>query len=81
MHFHPLIAVSVIPLLIILGLLRISYNNYPDTHEGIWFVSPAGRFLAVFSSVTAVIATPIAVLMSEFIFDFTGWIPGLPSVR
>ncbi len=80
MHFHPLIAIFVLPFLIVIGLLRLSYNKYPATREGIWFVSSKGRLLSVVSLVIALIATPAAVLLSEYVFDFTGWMPGLLPV-
>ncbi|MGD9160142.1 MAG: cytochrome b N-terminal domain-containing protein [Desulfobacteraceae bacterium] len=80
MHFHPLVAIFVIPLLIILGLLRVSYNKYPSACDGIWFVSSRGRSLAIITFIIALIATPAAVLLSEYVFDFTGWMPGLPRV-
>lgn len=80
MHFHPLVAIFVIPLLILLGLLRIPYDKYSSTREGIWFVSSKGRSLAVVSFVIALILTPIAIILSEYVFNFTGWMPGLPPV-
>ncbi|MFC1838873.1 cytochrome b N-terminal domain-containing protein [Thermodesulfobacteriota bacterium] len=80
LHVHPLIAIFVIPLLIVLGLLSIAYGRYPASREGIWFVSLKGRSTAVVTFIIALLVTPITIILDEYILDFTEWMPGLNQV-
>ncbi len=80
LHFHPLIAVFIIPLLIIIGLVRIAYNQYPSHREGIWFISSKGGLTAAISFFIALSITPIAVILDEYILDFAGWMPYLSPI-
>jgi hypothetical protein len=76
LHLHPLFAIFVIPFLMVIGLLKIAYNQYSDSRVGIWFVSSRGRSIAIASSVMALIVTPIIIILDEYVFDFPGWMPG-----
>jgi quinol-cytochrome oxidoreductase complex cytochrome b subunit len=67
MHFHPVFAVFIIPLLLAFGLLSIPYINYETNTAGIWFCSPKGRKMALIAVVFATIATVAAVLIDEFV--------------
>jgi len=78
LHFHPLFAVVVIPLLAATALVAIPYLKYSDDTEGIWFMSPKGRRLAVIATITALIVTPLWVILDEYWLDYSGWMPGLP---
>jgi len=66
MHFHPVFALLVIPVLIVVGLLLIPYFNYEANTAGIWFCSVKGRKLSLISAVVAVVLTVAAVLLDEF---------------
>ena len=67
MHFHPVFAVFVIPLLMVAGLLFIPYINYQAETAGIWFCSRKGRKMALIAVVVATAATVAAVLLDEFV--------------
>ena len=77
LHFHPLIAVCVIPLLIFPGLLWVACSHYPAGREGIWFVSSKGRSMAIISFAAALVLTPAAILLDEYVLDISGLIPGI----
>jgi len=79
-HFHPIIALCLIPLLIGIGLVGIPYVSYPSSTVGIWFASLRGRRMAVSSALVALIATPLGILSDEYVFDFAGWMPGVSSL-
>jgi len=32
------------------------------------------------AAIAAAVATPVLIVADEFLFDFAGWLPGLPSV-
>ncbi len=80
LHFHPLFAVVVIPMLGIIGLLAIPYIRYTDDTAGIWFMSYRGRRAAIVAACTALVITPLLVVADEFWLNHVGPLPGVPSV-
>lgn len=78
LHFHPLFALFIIPVFIMAALLSIPYFNYQTETAGVWFASARGRRTAIVAALTAVIITPIGILLDEFVIDFIAWIPDLP---
>ncbi len=80
LHFDPLFAVVVIPLLAVVGLLLIPYFKYDRDTSGIFMMSHEGRRLGLIAAVTAVVATPLYVVLDEFWVDFARWLPGVPSL-
>ena len=69
MHFHPVFALLVLPLLLVFGLLSIPYIKYEANTAGIWFRSRKGRKMAAIAAVVATIATVAAVLFDEFVVN------------
>jgi hypothetical protein len=80
LHFHPLIALCLVPLFIIIALAGIPYVQYPSNTAGVWFASLTGRRMVVLAAVTALIATPVGILLDEYVFDFAAWMPGFSPV-
>jgi hypothetical protein len=80
LHFHPLFAVVVLPLVATLALLVIPYFSYEDDPSGIWFVSRSGRSLAKAAALAALVLTPALVVLDEWVLDLPGWLPWLPPV-
>jgi len=62
LHFHPVFAVFVIPLVVGLGLLAIPYFKYERDTGGIWFASRKGRKTAGVAAITALVAMPLLIL-------------------
>jgi quinol-cytochrome oxidoreductase complex cytochrome b subunit len=82
LHFHPLFALFLIPLLLLIALAGIPYFNYQTQAAGVWFASHRGRHMAAVAALIAIIVTPIGIIADEFVIDFATWIPGLsPIVR
>jgi quinol-cytochrome oxidoreductase complex cytochrome b subunit len=77
MHFHPLCAVLVIPLVAVIALLSLPYLNYQEDTAGVWFVSSRGRRLAIVAAAVGVLMTVLVILADEYLVE-TAWIPGLP---
>jgi quinol-cytochrome oxidoreductase complex cytochrome b subunit len=65
LHLHPTFAVFAIPLLIAVALIVLPYVNYQRDTRGIWFASRAGRRNAVIACITALIITPLAIILDE----------------
>lgn len=80
LHFSPLIALFFIPVLMIIALVSIPYIHYPSSTAGVWFASSKGRRMAIGATVAALIATPIGILVDEYVADFAVWMPGLSPV-
>jgi quinol-cytochrome oxidoreductase complex cytochrome b subunit len=82
LHFHPLFALFIIPVLMLVGLVSIPYINYQTETAGVWFASHRGRRMAIVAALTAVIITPLGIIVDEFVIDFATWRPSLsPVVR
>ena len=80
LHFHPLFAAFILPVFIAGSLFLLPYMKYDMNPSGVWFASQKGRRMAMFSAISAAIATPIGIIADEFFVDFTAWLPGLPAV-
>ncbi len=78
LHFHPTWAVVVLPGLALLALLAIPYLRYEQPLEGSWFVTETGRSMAAAGAIAAFVLTPLWVLLDEYVFDWSGWLGGLP---
>ncbi len=62
-HFHPLFAVFVIPLALLVGVFVLPYFNYPTNPAGIWLISIKGRKMAWIAVIFAVLTTLGGVLI------------------
>ena len=80
LHFHPLIASCLLPLLMIIILAAIPYIDYPSDSGGVWFASIKGRRMAMDSAVGALIAASLGIVLDEYVIDFTVWLPGVSPV-
>ncbi len=67
MHFHPVFAILVIPLALLIGLLSIPYIKYDCETSGIWFGSRKGRKMVLITVVIATVMTVCGVLLDEFV--------------
>jgi quinol-cytochrome oxidoreductase complex cytochrome b subunit len=67
LHFHPVIAILVIPLLAVLALVAVPYLRYESDLAGQWFLSPLGKRMAVIAALAAVVITPIWVVFDEIV--------------
>jgi quinol-cytochrome oxidoreductase complex cytochrome b subunit len=80
LHFHPLFALFIIPVFMLIALVSIPYLNYQTDTAGVWFASHRGRRMSAVAALTAVIIAPIGIIADEFAIDFAAWIPGMSSV-
>ena len=77
LHVHPIIAVCVIPILIVIGLVTIACAEYSTDSEGIWFISRKGRNAAIASFTVAIVLAAIVILLDEYVVDFSILFPGI----
>jgi quinol-cytochrome oxidoreductase complex cytochrome b subunit len=79
LHFHPLFALFVIPALMLIALLALPYIDYQLNTAGVWFASRKGRKMAFVAALTALIGTPIAVLLDEYLIEVAARLPTIPT--
>ncbi len=80
LHFHPTVAVCVIPLLAGLFLVSIPYLAYPRSTEGIWFASARGRTHAINAAVITTVITSACVLFDAFVVKTAPWAVDIPPL-
>lgn len=66
MHFHPVFAVLVIPLLTLAAIFALPWMDSSTVNAGVWFRSARGRRTALAAVLIAIITTVSAVLFDEF---------------
>ena len=79
LHIHPVFSVCVIPVLFFGSLLFCPYMVRSPGTMGVWFVSDKGRKLAVIASLTAMLITPLLILMDAYVLPSAGLMPQVPS--
>ena len=79
-HFHPLFAVFVIPLLLAGALVWVAFLQYDMNLSGTWFLSQKGQRMAVVAAGTALLFTPLWILVDELAIGPGGWVPGTAPV-
>jgi len=79
LHFDPLFAVVLLPFALLVALAAVPYLRYDADTSGIWFVSRRGRGLAARAALLALLVTPFAVVLDEYVIDLPGWFPWLPG--
>ncbi len=80
LHFHPLFAVMVIPIVIFAALLYLPYLRYETETAGVWFCSHRGRQMSMVAAIVAIIVTPLGIVADEFVINFAAWLPAAPAL-
>ena len=75
LHFHPLVGAIIIPSIALLGIFLLPFFDINLQSVGIYFRSRRGRSLTLLAAGIAILATPLWVLLDEFILDWAGWLP------
>jgi quinol-cytochrome oxidoreductase complex cytochrome b subunit len=80
LHFHPLIAIVVIPILFLAALVAIPFLRYGRPVAGDWFLTATGKRLAAVAAIAGLVVTPLLILADERVAGPGGWWPGAPPV-
>jgi quinol-cytochrome oxidoreductase complex cytochrome b subunit len=67
LHLHPLFAVFAWPLMGAATLLFVPFWRDSALPDGVWFGSPRGRSLAIWSTLAGLILTPAAILLDDLL--------------
>ena len=79
MHFHPFIAAFLIPVAIISALIMLPYLKFNEAQNAIWFYSKNAKEAAKYASISAIILTPLLVLINEFVPKFETLLSSIDS--
>lgn len=79
LHFHPLFAAIIIPLLIVVILIFLPYLQYDSKTSGVWFLSDRGMQTSKISSVVGLIVTPTLIIADEFFMDISTKFETIPT--
>jgi hypothetical protein len=72
LHFHPTLAVVVLPLTIIFLLFYMPGIRGVKPVQGVWFLSERGKYVSVIASIAAAVFTFIFVVLDEYILPASG---------
>jgi quinol-cytochrome oxidoreductase complex cytochrome b subunit len=76
LHFHPLIGAIIIPGLALAAVFFLPFYDADGDSTGIYFRSRRGRYMAVLAAVWALIFVPVWIILDEYVFFWTEWLPG-----
>ncbi len=69
LHFHPLIAVVVIPGLAALALLAIPYLRFERELSGPWFLTATGRRTSLVAGALGLALTPLLIVVDDLVLQ------------
>ena len=75
LHFHPLVGAIFLPGLAVLAIFLLPFFDINLNSVGIYFRSRRGRSLTLLAVGIAIVATPIWVLIDEFVLNWSAWLP------
>jgi len=75
LHFHPLVGAIVLPSLAILGIFLLPFFDINLKSVGVYFRSQRGRSLTLLAVGMALVATPLWVLLDEYVLNWNAWLP------
>ncbi|MBI5965775.1 MAG: cytochrome bc complex cytochrome b subunit [Chloroflexi bacterium] len=75
LHFHPLFGAIILPGLAILAIFLLPFFDINLTSVGVYFRSLRGRSLTLLGIGLALIATPLWVLLDEYVLNWNAWLP------
>jgi quinol-cytochrome oxidoreductase complex cytochrome b subunit len=64
-HFHPVLAVCILPLLFGTVALAIPYLSFSKDTSGVWFVSSEGRKMGLIAAAIAMLVAAMMIVISE----------------
>jgi quinol-cytochrome oxidoreductase complex cytochrome b subunit len=79
-HFHPVFAIVIFPISILLAGCWLPYIKLEDSNYGIWFLSEKGKKAGLYSLVVGIFFTILFVIISEFLPDPELLMPYIPSI-
>lgn len=79
-HFHPVIVVFILPVLLMVAFLRLPWFKVEEDNQGVWFLSSKGIHSAIYSSVISFGAAVLFIIASELFPDPEKLVPEISSL-
>jgi hypothetical protein len=79
LHFHPVFAILIIPLLMLLLLGSLPFISRTELEPGIWCAGSSGRWIATISFLSGILAALSLVIIDDLVLKSGGSIPILTS--
>ncbi len=79
LHFHPTVAVFVIPLLVMAWLFSFPYLKTAGRYPAVWFYTEKGFRLTIAAALFSLLITSAAVIAGEFLVNWQAWLPAWPE--
>lgn len=79
-HFHPTVAVFIIPFFIVFSLIGLPYIKFEKNSGGTWFLSPTGRKMGLVSAPTALAMVSAMIYLSEHVNKTASLLQDLPPI-
>lgn len=79
LHFHPVFAVLIIPLILLAGFTIFPFLNFDDNSGKVDFSPETSKGIIIWSVLAGLIITPILVLLDEYVLHFQQHTTFLPS--
>ncbi len=64
-HMHPLVAGILIPTILVVFLLALPYIDHSWAHAGVWFSTPRGKRIVIWTALYTVVAMPAYILIDN----------------
>jgi quinol-cytochrome oxidoreductase complex cytochrome b subunit len=80
MHFHPLFAAFIIPMIVVAFMAWIPFFQYGDAPNGQWFISENGRRSSKITALFSAIVTIAGILFNAYVMNFEIALPGIPAL-
>jgi quinol-cytochrome oxidoreductase complex cytochrome b subunit len=80
LHFNPFLAVFIIPCIGSLFICLLPWFRYHNPVIGVWFCSKKGRRMGLISSLFALTATPLLVVVDDLLIVSSVWLPKTPPI-
>ena len=79
-HFHPLFAVFIMPVSVLVAAVWMPYIRSTDTNHGKWFLTANGINSAKLATAAGIIMTIIFITLTEILPDPEALLPGVPPL-
>ena len=79
LHFHPLFAVLIIPVMALAALVSLPYLKYDADTSGVWFCSERGRRMSIVAVIVSAVLTPLCIVADEYFINLEAWFPAIPT--
>jgi len=80
LHFHPTVAVFVIPCMAGIWLFSFAYLSPGSRQPGVWFYTQKGKKLVMVAAISSFVITSAGILLGEYLINLQAWLPGLPEL-